>query len=75
MNIRTVKQRKNRERFILKRNEYDLMMTIADNADDRCPMVVLGAKQPNKCIPDERYEFRTRCDLCCERWLNEEYKD
>lgn len=48
------------------------MMAIADNADDRCPMVVLGAKQPDKCIPDERYEFRTRCDLCCERWLNEE---
>ena len=65
-------QRANRERYILKQNEYDLMMTIADNADDRCPMIVVGARQPDKCIPDEKYDYRVNCAECIQRWLNEE---
>ncbi len=48
------------------------MMTIADNADDRCPMIVVGARQPDKCIPDEKYDYRVNCAECIQRWLNEE---
>lgn len=71
MNTRTVAQRTNRERYIIKKNEHDLMMTICDNANDLCPMQVIGAAQP-KCIPDKKYDFRVNCAECIQRWLNEE---
>lgn len=58
----------NRERYITKRNEYDLLMTIRAQRDV-CPIKLIGAEKP-KCIPTENYT--TDCATCIARWLNEE---
>lgn len=62
---------RNREKFITKRNEYDLMMTIMRRGD-ACPIKLVGAKKPD-CITTGSGVY-TRCDKCIERWLNEEAK-
>lgn len=57
----------NRERYITKRDEYDLMMTIQKTG---CPIwIVMGETPPcwDNCVEDE-----DRCGICVQRWLNEE---
>lgn len=60
----------NREKYIIKRNEYDLLMTIAETVDrDTCPIEVIGG--------DSCRETSLNCDDCSDciqQWLNEEAK-
>lgn len=59
----------NRERYITKRDEYDLLMTIAENIQELgtfCPITAVGGK------PDDCDWWADRCDKCIQKWLNEE---
>lgn len=61
---------KNRERYILKVNEYDLMMTINDNIKKRpfpCPIYAVSGKLDRCCA-----DFTYICKDCVQHWLNEE---
>lgn len=69
----------NREKYITKRDEYDLMMTIAENIQGIgtfCPIKAIGGKRPPcKCKPDTQSSLMMRdCETCCQNWLNEEAK-
>lgn len=59
----------NREKFITKRNEYDLMMTI-NATQPFCPIEVIGVSRV-KCECELPFGS---CKDCIERWLNEEAK-
>jgi hypothetical protein len=66
----------NREKYITKRDEYDLMMTIAENIQELgtfCPITAVGGKRPPcKCKPDTQSSLILRdCETCCQDWLNE----
>lgn len=62
----------NREKYIIKRNEYDLMMTIASNAQNRwweyCPIRLIGGG--SKVCP--KVVIKRDCEICVQKWLNEE---
>lgn len=71
----------NRERYITKRNEYDLMITIAENIQELgtfCAIrAVCGRKHKRKC----EYKWRDLgscsrlerdCERCIQAFLNEE---
>ena len=67
----------NRERYITKRDEYDLMMTIAENIQELgtfCPITAVGGKRPPcKCKHIAQCSLLMRdCESCCQNWLNEE---
>lgn len=69
---------KNRERYITKRNEYDLMMTIAENIQELgtfCPITAVGGKRPPcKCKHDTQSSLILRdCETCVQEFLNDEY--
>ena len=59
----------NREKYITKRNEYDLMMTIREVG--ACPIRVVCGES---CLP--RFlvckAFDEDCAGCIQKWLNEE---
>ena len=57
----------NREKFITKRDEYDLMMDLVFAYI--CPIKALSGKKPpyQNCKGDEEL-----CGICIQRWLNEE---
>ena len=60
----------NREKYISKRDEYDLMMTISKTG---CPIWVVTGEQPkrwNHCLEDER-----TCGKCIQHWLNEDAEE
>lgn len=57
----------NRERYITKRNEYDLMMTIAET-QPCCPIDVIGG---DWIVCEKELPFGS-CKDCIEKWLNEE---
>lgn len=64
----------NREKYITKRNEYDLMMTIYKNiAINVCPIEVVLGEHPDPkhglCWYDG---WDGKCDDCIQKWLNEE---
>jgi hypothetical protein len=64
---------KNRDRYILKVNEYDLMMRILTNiqyTDVRCPVYVVAGKHGE--YSDRCKKYNWQCDKCCQSWLNEE---
>lgn len=67
----------NRERYITKRDEYDLMMTIRDQikgVGTYCPIRAVSGKG-RKCILKEIIvsQFPVRaCETCIQNWLNEE---
>lgn len=69
----------NRERYITKRNEYDIMMTIANSV--MCPIAVIADKVPiewNECLNNGKdcYDWRTNlCSLCTQSWLNKESEE
>ena len=63
---------KNRQRYILQRNEYDMMLSIAEVART-CPIVLLTGRIPDYysiyChIPES-------CKTCFDAWLNKEDDD
>lgn len=57
----------NRERYITKRNEYDLMMTIA-NSQPYCPIDIISGEIVD-CENDLPFGD---CKDCIQKWLNEE---
>ena len=70
----------NREKYITKRNEYDLMMTIAENIQGIgtfCPITAIGGKRPPcKCKPDTQSSLMMRdCETCVQEFLNEEAEE
>lgn len=61
----------NRERYILKRNEYDLMLCIEENTGI-CPIrAVAGISRQEKILRCCRY-VHDNCEVCSADWLNEE---
>lgn len=66
----------NRERYILKKNSYDMMVTISKVV---CPIWVLTGKEPkewNVCphAANDWYKWGDgKCDDCIQKFLNEEY--
>ncbi len=57
---------KNRERYITKHNEYDLMMTVKDNTG-MCAVDAVGGS-----MRSEEYCDSISCEDCIQKWLNEE---
>lgn len=58
---------KNRDKYILKVNEYDLMMKIL-NSYRNCPIrAVTGEMHYDRCP-----KYNTNCSECVQKWLNEE---
>ena len=66
----------NRERYIIKRNQYDLMMTIAENISDIgtfCAIrAVCGRKRPCEYTQSKNGTLMRDCPSCIQKWLNEE---
>ena len=62
----------NREKYFLKRSEFDLMMTISDNTS-ACAIDVMGGS-----MRDEHGVLRCKkykiCEKCIQQWINEEAK-
>lgn len=61
---------KNRDRYILKVNEYDLLMKINENIKKRpytCPIYAVSGKLDRCCA-----DFKTNCSQCVQQWLDEE---
>ena len=64
----------NRERYILKRNEYDLMLGIEENTGI-CPIrTVAGITHEEKIRRCVNYAPDS-CEVCVADWLNEENND
>ena len=64
----------NRERYITKRNEYDMIKVIEKNLPpEMCPIETISGK-----YPDLNYRlcwyggWDEKCDDCIQKWLNEE---
>lgn len=69
----------NRKKYFLDRNEYDIMMTIAENIQELgtfCPIKAIGGKRPPcKCKHDTRSSLMVRdCETCIQKFLNQEAK-
>lgn len=71
---------RNRSRFIIQRNEYDMMMGIAHNTGF-CPILALCGEYADN--PECRgcggeighcTDIDTTCSECIQKWLNEEEK-
>lgn len=67
----------NREKYITKRDEYDLMMAIAKNIQGIgtfCPITAVGGKRPPcKCKHDTQSSLMMRdCETCVQIFLNKE---
>lgn len=58
----------NREKYITKRDEYDLMMTIAEAYPNVCPIDAIGG---NYVECENELPFG-KCADCIQQWLNEE---
>ena len=84
--IRQVTARTNRERYILKRDEYDLMMQISDNIQSDgifCAIRAVSGKRKHcdfdvvKDIDEnvvllKVLNAKRNCERCIQQWLNEE---
>lgn len=60
---------KNRERYILRVNEYDLMMRINENIKKRpytCPIYAVSGLLDRCCA-----DYKNNCSECVQHWLNE----
>ncbi len=64
----------NREKYITKRNEYDLMMTICKNiAINACPIkIITGECSVPKYGLCQYGGWEGECEDCIQYWLNEE---
>ena len=69
----------NRERYITKRNEYDLMLTIAENISGIgtfCAIrAVCGRKRPCEYTQTENGILVRDCPSCIQKFLNEESEE
>ena len=73
-NIWTVMKMKNRDRYILKVNELDLMMKVKDNLAycDECPIYAIAGQQSFRQRVERCNTYCKQCQECCQDWLNEE---
>ena len=66
----------NREKYITKRNEYDMMMTILENGGTYCPIKAISGKYSSDRICRKNLAnhetIRKSCGICVQRFLNEE---
>lgn len=62
----------NREKYILQRNEYDMLrcLQVAFNSGNKCVIEALTGKEYS-CAEDKCCMLST-CEECIQRWLNEE---
>lgn len=74
----------NRERYITKRDEYDLMMTMKKNLERIgvfCPIDVITGKKPECETVDKpsmdgtAWALCRDCETCIQKFLNEEYTE
>jgi hypothetical protein len=69
----------NRERYIIKRNEYDLMLTIADNISGIgtfCAIrAVCGRKRLCEYTQSKNGILMRDCPSCIQKFLNEESEE
>lgn len=62
---------KNRDKYILRKNEYDLLMTFEENTG-LCPIrAVAGIDLAEKISRCSKY-VHDGCGTCVQHWLNEE---
>lgn len=65
------KEMRNRDRYILKMNEYDLLMKIqATTLTYNCCVIEALTGKPH-CTDDKACILST-CETCIQKWLNEE---
>lgn len=68
----------NRERYITKRNEYDIMLTIAENISGIGTFCAIravcghGRKRPCEYTQPKNGILMRDCPSCIQNWLNEE---
>ena len=69
----------NRERYMIKRNQYDLMLTIAENISGIgtfCAIrAVCGRKHPCEYTQSKNGTLMRDCPFCIQNWLNEENEE
>ena len=67
----------NREKYITKRNEYDMMMTILENGGTYCPIKAISGKYSSDRICRKNLAnhetIRKSCGICVQKFLNEQY--
>lgn len=64
----------NRERYITKRNQYDLMLTIAENISGIGTFCAIRAVSDIRkpCVMKYNGRMERDCKTCIQSWLNEE---
>jgi hypothetical protein len=62
---------KNRTRYIIHRNEYDLMCSILDNTT-ACPIRAVAGISKEEKVKRCLERVREGCKACIQAWLNEE---
>lgn len=65
----------NRERYFLKRDEYDTMMEIAKNIQGLgtfCPIKAISGKRPPCKHITQSFLMMRDCETCVQEFLNEE---
>lgn len=65
----------NREKYFLKRDEYDTMMVIAENIQELgtfCPITAVGGKRPPCKHITQSFTMMRDCETCCQEFLNNE---
>lgn len=68
----------NREKYFLKRDEYDIMMTIAENIQGIgtfCPITAVGGKRPPCKHITQSFLMMRDCKTCVQEFLNEKYTE
>lgn len=68
----------NREKYITKRDEYDLMMTIAENIQGIgtfCPITAIGGKRPPCKHVTQSFTMMRDCETCTQKFLNEQAEE
>lgn len=65
---------KNREQYITKRNEYDMLCSaqLALLCGEKCVIAALSAQRRSCPIMNENEDAWQRCCRCIQRWLNED---
>jgi len=64
---------KNRDKYILQRNEYDMLVSMANNTGV-CPLqAVAGISIETKLLRCYKYVRDGCCEKCIQNWLNEEF--
>lgn len=68
----------NREKYFLKRDEFDTMMTIAENIQGLgtfCPIKAVSGKRPPCKHITQSFLMMRDCETCVQTFLNDGSKD